>query len=89
MSDTHITDLPETLVYAFCPSYAPAGEAQQIYIVFQGTPGYIATEIGAPDLDQAKDLCDRLNRALGHDREAWQRIAAQSLTLERPAASLN
>ncbi len=89
MTGTHISDLPETLVYAFCPSYAPEDEAQQILIVFDASPGYVGTEIGAPDLDQANDLCDRLNRALGHDREAWQRIAAASLTLERPAQSLN
>lgn len=89
MSDPHVTDLPENPVYAFCPNYAPADQVQQIFIVFQGHPGYIATEIGTSDLRQAEDLCDRLNRALGHDRQTWKQIAAQSLTLERPPASLN
>lgn len=89
MSDPHLTDFPENPVYAFCPIYDPDDAVQQICIVFQGLPGYVATEIGAPDIEQAHDLCDRLNRALGHDRETWQRIAAQSLTLDHAPESLN
>lgn len=89
MSEPHVTTLPENPVYAFCPVYDAEDEVQQICIVFEGIPGCVPTVMGAPDLEQAEDLCDRLNRALGHDRQAWQRIAAQSLTLERAPGSLN
>ena len=45
-------------------------------------PGHVPTALVAPTLDDALGLCDRLNRWLGHDREAWTATAAESMRVE-------
>ena len=41
--------------------------------------GYISAALVAPTLADAEPLCDRLNRRLGLDREAWSRPVARSM----------
>ena len=82
-------ELPEEPVFAFTPSYDLPGEPQQIRIVFEGMDGYIPTALVALTLDDAERLCDRLNRRLGLDREAWSRLVARSMAAERGDAPLH
>lgn len=78
MSESHT--LPDNPVYAFTPSYELQDEVQQIRIVFQDMQGYVPTALAAVNLDEAEDLCDRLNARLGLDREAWTALVAASLS---------
>ena len=71
--------MPDDPVFAFAPSYDLPGEPQQIRIVFEGMDGYVPTALVALILDQAEDLCDRLNRRLGLDREAWTRLVGRAM----------
>ena len=82
-------ELPEEPVFAFTPSYDLPGEPQQIRIVFEGIDGYIPTALVALTLDDAERLCDRLNRRLGLDREAWSRLVARSMAAARGDAPLH
>ena len=84
-----LQDLPPDPVYAFAPSYDLPDRPQQIRIVFMGLSGYIPTAMSAIDLDNAEELCDRLNRKLGHDREAWLAIVAQALSAETDRKSMH
>ena len=71
--------LPDNPVYAFIPSYDLGDEVQQIRIVIRDIPGYIPTSLVALTVQDAEDVCDKLNRRLGLDREAWTALAAQAL----------
>lgn len=77
MPDAHT--LPDNPVYAFTPSYDFADEVQQIRIVFEGIPGFVPTSLVALTLQDAENLCDRLNRRLGLDRDAWTAMVAASM----------
>ena len=72
-------ELPDEPVFAFTPAYELPDQPQQIRIVFEGMDGYIPTAIVALTLADAERLCDRLNRRLGLDREAWSRLVARSM----------
>ena len=72
-------ELPEEPVYAFVPSYDLPDQPQQIRIVFEGMEGYVPTALVALTLDDAERLCNRLNRRLGLDHEAWSRLVARSM----------
>ena len=76
--------LPDDPNYAFCPSYELGDEPQQIRIVFEGMDGYVPTALVALTVDDAERLCDKLNRRLGHSREDWTALAAQSMRAEAP-----
>ena len=76
--------LPDDPNYAFCPSYDLGDEPQQIRIVFEGMDGHVPTALVALSLDDAERLCDRLNARLGHSREDWTALAAQSMRPEAP-----
>ena len=69
--------LSERPVFAFCPTYEPAG-AQLIRIVFAGVPGYAPTAFVALTLEDADRLCDRLNARLGLDHQAWTALVEHS-----------
>ncbi|MDE0172405.1 MAG: hypothetical protein OYH76_11770 [Defluviicoccus sp.] len=84
-----LQDFPLDPVYAFAPAYDLPDRPQQIRIVFVGMTGYIPTAMSAIDLDNAEELCDRMNRALGHDREAWTAIVAQALSSNTDRKSMN
>ena len=55
---------------------------QQIRIVIEGLAGHVPTALVTLDLDAALSICDKLNRRLGLDREAWQAMAAASMRAE-------
>ena len=76
---TEAQTLPDEPDYCFVPAYDVETELQQIRIVFAGMPGHVPTALVALDLDDALNLCDRLNRRLGHDRAAWTAMAAASM----------
>ena len=82
-------ELPDEPVFAFAPEYDLPDQPQQIRIVFEGMDGYIPTALVALTLGDAERLCDRLNRRLGLDREAWSRLAAQSMAPRRGDAPLH
>ena len=82
-------ELPEEPVFAFTPAYELPDQPQQIRIVFEGMDGYIPTALVALTLDDAERLCDRLNRRLGLDREAWSAIVGRSMAAGRGDAPLH
>ena len=76
--------LPDDPNYAFCPAYDIEDDVQQIRIVFEGMEGHVPTALVALSVDDAERLCDKLNRKLGHSREDWTALAAQSMRAETP-----
>ena len=78
MSQSH--ELPDDPVYAFCPAYDFEDQVQQIRIVFEDMPGYVPTAMVALTIEDAENLCDKLNRRLGLDREQWSALVARSMT---------
>ena len=74
--------LPDEPDYCFVPAYDVEADVQQIRIVIQGLAGHIPTALVALDLDDALSICDKLNRRLGYDREAWTAMAAASMQAE-------
>ena len=74
--------LPEDPNYCFVPAYDVEDEVQQIRIVIEGMAGYVPTALVALTVESAEDICDRLNRRLGLDREAWTAMAAASMRAE-------
>ena len=76
--------LPDNPNYAFCPSYDLGDEPQQIRIVFEGMEGCVPTALVALTVDDAGRLCNKLNKKLGHSREDWTTLAAQSMRAEAP-----
>ena len=82
-------ELPEEPVFAFTPAYELPDQPQQIRIVFEGMDGYIPTALVALTLDDAERLCDRLNRRMGLDREAWSAIVGRSMAAGRGDAPLH
>ena len=81
--------LPDEPVYAFVPSYDLPDQPQQIRIVFEDMDGYVPTALVALTLDDAERLCDRLNRRLGLDHEAWTKLVGQSMAAARDSAPLH
>ena len=81
--------LPDDPVYAFVPSYDLPDQPQQIRIVFEGMEGYVPTALVALTLADAQRLCDRLNRRLGLDHEAWTKLVGQSMAAARDGAPLH
>lgn len=77
--------LPDNPNYCFCPSYDVGEEVQQIRIVVEGMTGFIPTALVALTMEDAENICDKLNSRLGLNREAWVRLAAQSMNEEHDA----
>ena len=71
--------LPDNPNFCFCPAYDVEADVQQIRIVIEGLSGHVPTALIALDLDDALSICDKLNRRLGFDREAWTALAAASM----------
>ena len=71
--------LPDNPNFCFCPAYDVEADVQQIRIVIKGLSGHVPTALIALDLDDALAICDKLNRRLGLDREAWSEMAAASM----------
>ena len=64
------------------PAYDVEDEVQQIRIVIEGMAGHVPTALVALTMDDALNICDKLNRRLGLDREAWTAMAAASMHAE-------
>ena len=64
------------------PAYDIETDVQQIRIVIEGMAGHVPTALIALNLDDALSICDKLNRRLGLDREAWTAMAAASMQAE-------
>ena len=82
-------ELPEEPVFAFTPEYDLPDQPQQIRIVIEGMDGYVPTALVALTLAEAERLCDRLNRRLGLDREAWCAIVGRSMASDRGGEPLH
>ena len=74
--------LPDNPNYCFVPAYDVETEVQQIRIVIEGMAGHVPTALVTLTLDDALSICDKLNRRLGYDREAWTAMAAASMRAE-------
>ena len=74
--------LPDNLNFCFCPAYEVEDEVQQIRIVIEGMAGHVPTALVALTMDDALSICDKLDRRLGYDREAWAAMAAASMYAE-------
>ena len=74
--------LPDNPNYCFVPAYDVEADVQQIRLVVEGLSGHSPTALVALDLDDALSICDRLNRRLGLDREAWTAMAAAFMHAE-------
>ncbi len=74
--------LPDNPDFCFCPAYDVETDVQQIRIVIEGLTGHVPTALIALDLEDALAICDKLNRRLGLDREAWTTLAAASMREE-------
>ena len=53
--------------------------SSEIRIVFENISGYIPTAMVALTLEDAENLCDKLNRCLGLDRDARTAMVAASM----------
>ena len=74
--------LPDEPDFCFVPAYDVETEVQQIRIVIQGLAGHVPTALISLTLYDALSICDKLNRRLGYDREAWTAMAAASMHAE-------
>ncbi len=74
--------LPDEPNFCFVPAYDVETDVQQIRIVIESLSGHVPTALIALDLDDALSICDKLNRRLGYDREAWTAMAAASMRAE-------
>ena len=74
--------LPDNPNFVFVPAYDVETDVQQIRIVIEGLAGHVPTALIALNLEDAFSICDKLNRRLGYDREAWTAMAAASMHAE-------
>ena len=76
--------LPDCPNFCFVPAYDVETEVQQIRIVIEGMAGHVPTALVTLSLDDALSICDKLNRRLGLNREAWTAMAAASMQAKDP-----
>ena len=76
--------LPDEPDFCFVPAYDVEDEVQRIRIVIEGMAGHVPTALVALTMDDALNICDKLNRRLGYDREAWTAMTARSMRAETP-----
>ena len=74
--------LPDCSNYCFVPAYDVEADVQQIRIVIEGLVGHVPNALVALTIDDALSLCDRINRRLDYDREAWTAMAGASICAE-------
>ena len=60
---------------------AEQGERRSV-IVIEGMAGHVSTALVASTLDDTLNICHKLNRRLGYDREAWTAMVAASMRAE-------
>ena len=51
-------------------------------IVIEARASHVSTALIALNLNDALNICDKLNRRLGYDRDAWTALAAASMQAE-------
>lgn len=79
--------LPDEVDFVFCPEALPDDDMHRVVLVVEGMGGVIPTSLITLTDEDARRLCDRLNRRLGHrDRDSWTAFAARCL---RAGASEN
>ena len=79
--------LPDEVDFVFCPEALPEDDMHRVVLVVEGMGGVIPTSLITLTDEDARRLCDRLNRRLGHrDRDSWTAFAARCL---RAGASEN
>ena len=71
--------LPDNPIYCFAPMSDADGEPPQIRILVEGLAFAIPTALVALSHVDGLVLADRLNRALGLDRDAWTARAERCL----------
>ncbi len=69
--------LPDNPDYVFCAEELPGDGMYRIVIAVDGLERVIPTTLIALTLDNALNLCDGMNRRLGHDRDSWTAFAAR------------
>ena len=74
--------LPDEPNFCFAPAYDVETDVQQIRIVIEGLAGHVPTALISRNLEDALNICDKLNRRLGYDREAWTAMVAASMQAE-------
>ena len=74
--------LPDEPNFCFVPAYDVETDVQQIRIVIEGLAGHVPTALISLNLEDALSICDKLNRRLGYDRDAWTAMAAASMQAE-------
>ena len=77
-----VQTLPANPNFCFVPAYDVEADVQQIRSVIEGLSGHVPTALVALDLDDPLSICDKLNRRMGYDREAWTAMAAASMHAE-------
>ncbi len=72
--------MPDNPAYCFYPHAGNEDEPPQIRILVEGLAFPIPTALVALSQADGFDVCDRLNRRLGHrDRDSWTAFAARCL----------
>ena len=74
-----IDTLPDEADFVFFAEALPEDGLHRVAIAVQGVEAPIPTTMVTVTLDSALDVCDRLNRRLGHDRNSWTAFAARCL----------
>ena len=74
--------IPDNPNFCFAPAWDVETEVQQIRIVIEGLAGHVPTALISLHLEDALSICDKLNRRLGLDREAWTAMVAASMHAE-------
>ena len=69
--------LPDNPDYVFCVEELPGNGMYRIVIAVDDLDKVIPTTLIALTLDNALNLCDGMNRRLGHDRDSWIAFAAR------------
>ena len=55
-----------------------------IRIVIKGLSSHVSISLVTLDLEDALNICEKLNRRLGFDRKTWTAMAANSMREEEP-----
>ena len=77
--------LPDEVDFVFCPEALPEEEVHRVVLVVEGMGTVVPTSLVALTDEDARRLCDRLNRRLGHrDRDSWTAFAARVLRAGAP-----
>ena len=81
-----IGTLPDEADFVFFAEVLPEDGLHRVSIAIEGMDAPIPTMMVTVTPDSALDVCDRLNRRLGHDRSSWTAFAARCLRGSGPGA---